>query len=398
MKICIITSLYHPFALGGRERYITTLVSELLKNNEIVVLTTKSLVEDEYKIESKEKIIELKPINVGSAYEMLTKPSTHMTFKKLLWHFFDLWNIATYLQIKNAINSEKPDLIFVNGIRGLSSSVFSAVNHSNLPQIYIIHDFELISRWSGLYRNGKNIEKFNFFEKTYINYMQKNTSKLNAVISPSKFLMDFHLKHGFFKNSKRFIVPNGVKLKNNPIVRDRISNEFLFIGQIEKHKGPQIAVKAFKKINDENLKLHVVGRGSYLDELKKISENDARIIFHGFVKNDELKNIFERCSYAIFPSLWYENYPLVIYEVMSEGIPVIASNIGGVPELVQEGYNGFLFPPGNVDSLTEIIKQVTNDNKTLNQLSRNSISTSQKFKLENQINIIQDIFDTMVKV
>jgi len=139
--------------------------------------------------------------------------------------------------------------------------------------------------------------------------------------------------------------------------------------------------------------LHVVGRGTYLDELKKLAANDDRIIFYGFVKDDDLKEISDRCSYCIFPSIWYENYPLVIYEMMRNGIPVIASNIGGIPELVQDGYNGFLFPPGDVDSLVETIEKVSIDQKILSSLSRNSISTSKKFKLENQIKTIQDIFD-----
>jgi len=391
MKICIITPLYHPSALGGRERYITMLVSELKKNYDVVVLTTKNLLEDENKEEFNEKIIEIYPKNVGSLYEMLTVPTTRMTFKKLLWHFFDIWNVTTYFEIKKALQSEKPDLVFINGIRGLSSSVFSAVKQCKLPHIYMIHDFELISRWSGLFRNGRIIEKFNFIERLYLDYMRKKTSNISTVISPSKFLMDFHLKFGFFKNSKQFVVPNGTIVKDDAKVRDGIAKDFLFLGQVVEHKGPQIAIKAIKKLQNKNVKLHIVGRGSYLDELKKLAANDDRIIIHGFVKDADLKEIFDKCSYAIFPSIWYENYPLVIYELMGNGIPVIASNIGGIPELVQDGYNGFLFPPGDVDSLAEIIKKITNDKNILLQLSRNSISTSRKFTLENQVNNIREI-------
>ena len=397
MKICIISPLYDPSSLGGRERYITTLVSELTKNYEVVVLTTKSFVNEKNKEKFKEKIIEINPKNIGTPYEMLTEPSTKITFKKLLWHLFDIWNTATYFQIKKAIIAEKPDLVFINGIRGLSSSVFSAINYSKIPAVYIMHDFELLSRWSGLYRNGKIIEKFNFFDKLYLNYMRKKTSKLSTVISPSKFLMDYHLQNKFFKNSKRFVVPNGTILKDDSKIREGSATEFLFLGQIVEHKGPQIAIEAIKKIKSRDVKLHVIGRGSYLDKLKKIIGHDDRIIIHGFVKDEDLPKIFDKCSYAIFPSIWYENYPLVIYEVMSKGIPVIASDIGGIPEMVQDNFNGFLFSPGNVNSLAEIITKVIGDKNILLPLSKNSISTSKKFNLEFQINSIREIIDKTVQ-
>ncbi len=397
MKICIISPLYDPSSLGGRERYIATLVSELTKNYEVVVLTTKSFVDEQNKEKFKEKIIELNPKNIGTPFEMLTEPSTEITFKKLLLHLFYIWNLAIYFQIKKALISEKPDLVFINGIRGISSSVFTAIEKLKLPHIYMMHDFELISRWSGLYRSGKIIKKFNFLDNLYLNYMRKKTSKLPTVISPSKFLMDYHLQNKFFKHSKQFVVPNGAILKDDSKIREGSAKEFLFLGQVVEHKGPQIAVEAIKKIKSQDIKLHVIGRGSYLAKLKKIAGDDNRIIIHGFVKDEDLLEIFDKCSYAIFPSIWYENYPLVIFEVMSKGIPVIASDIGGIPEMVQENFNGFLFPPGNVDSLTEIIRKVIDDKNILLPLSKNSISTSKKFKLEYQINSIREIFDKTIQ-
>ncbi len=393
MKICVITPLYHPTAIGGRERIITMLVSEFIKKYDVSVITTKSVEWEGYMKEPKVKIIEINPKNVGSPYEMLTDSATHMTFKKLLWHFFDIWNISSYFQIKKAIKSVNPDLIFINGIKGLSSSVFSAVKKSKLPQIYMIHDFELISRWSDLYRNGKVIKKFNFFEYLLLKIIRKKTSSLSAIISPSKFLMDFHLKYGFFKNSKQFIVPNGTILKDDAKVRDGAGGEFLFLGQVVEHKGPQIAVEAIKKVKDKKVKLHVVGKGAYLDELKKIAGNDDRIIFYGYLNEENLNEIFDRCSYLVLPSLWQEIFGLVAIEALSKGLPVIASNIGAIPEIIKDGQNGFLFPPGDVDYLAEIIKKVTNDEKILLPLSKNSISSARNFKFENQANIIQDILE-----
>jgi len=296
-----------------------------------------------------------------------------------------------YRQIKNILKEEKPDLVFINGIRGLSSAVFSAVTHMGMPHIYFIHDFELISRSSHLFRNGKIIRKFNFFDRIYLSFMRKITSNISAVISPSKYLMNYHLNHGFFKSCNRYVVPNGIPLKEY-VAKRGIGKEFIFLGQIVEHKGPQIAVKAFKNLRDADAKLHIVGKGPYLDKLREIAGNDQRIIFYGFVPENELEKFFKKCSYIIVPSLWNEIFGLVIIEGLTKGLPVIASNVGAIPELVTNGFNGFLFEPGDADSLYHIIKELVNDENILSKLSIEAINSSRRFSLETQVENTLDIF------
>jgi glycosyltransferase involved in cell wall biosynthesis len=315
--------------------------------------------------------------------------------KKSLWHLLDLWNPLAYKEIKNILNKEKPDLIHTNGIQGFSASLFTAIKHLQIPNIHTTHDYELISRWSSLFRNGKPISRFNLFDLMYIRYSRRLSSTIDAVISPSKFVMDLHVRLGFFGRSKKYIVPNGMKLENSIMTIDGNSgNEFLFIGQIVKHKGPQVAIEAFKKLKEKNVKLHIVGNGSYLETAKRISEGDERIIFHGFIENKkDLEKIIDRCSYVIFPSIWYEVFGLVIIEAMNRGLPVIASNIGAIPELIKDGYNGFLFEPGDVDSLHSIIENLVNLKKISCDLNKNAIDSSKNSSIEKHLKSILDIYN-----
>ena len=125
-----------------------------------------------------------------------------------------------------------------------------------------------------------------------------------------------------------------------------------------------------------------------------MAEGDKRIIFHGFVqKKEELDNIFSRCSYFIFPSVWYEIFGLVIIEAMNKGLPVIASNIGAIPELVNDGYNGYLFEAGNVESLHDIIEDSINENTEYFELSKNAYISSKKFLLEDHIKNILNVIN-----
>jgi len=395
MKICIISPLFDTF--GGAEKYIITLAKELVRNHDVYVITTfSSSNKSQYYHAFKIRIKEIRPKNFDTIYNMMKNKSRHtVTLKKMLWHFCDIWNYSSYIQIKKLLVEEKPDLVYINGIKGISSSAFSIVKKSRIPNIYMIHDFELVSRWSSLFRNGEIIKHFNVLDRLYLNYMRRATRGITTVISPSKFMMDFHVNLGFFEKSNRYIVPNGMRFNNKSNIKNNETN-FLFIGQIEEHKGPQIAVKAFKRLKNEKIKLHLVGKGNYLGELKKIIGNDERILLHGFVPDDKLEEIFERCSYVIFPSIWYENFPLVIFEAMNRGLPVIASNLGGLPELIKDGYNGFLFRPGDVACLQNIMEKISEDREMLSRFSRNAIESSKRFSLETQMESIMNIFSKTV--
>src|SRR2546427_2666728 len=397
MKICLLTPLFHPWNAGGAENYVNTLAQDLDKHHEVIVVTNKGpKAREQNKSNTNPRVIEINPINIDSLYSVIQKRSFIWTIKKSLWFILSMWNISTYVQIKRILDVEKPDLIHTNGLKGFSAFLFSFGKQLQVPQIHTVHDYELISPWVTLFRRGKPISRFNILDRIYMGFMRKISGNLDVVISPSQFVMDLHTKLGFFKNSKHIVVPHGMTLDCNAIPKQNATGEFLFVGRIIKEKGPQIAVKAFKKIKNKNVRLHIVGKGPYLESVKQIADGDQRIIFHGFVQNADLKQIFKRCSYLIFPSLWYETFGLVINELMNKGFPVIASNIGDIPELVIDGHNGFLFEPGDVDSLHHIMEDLINDNETLYKLSMNAIESSKKYALEEHTKSILEIYSSIL--
>ena len=397
MKICLISPLFEPWLVGGAERYVCMLAHKLSENHQVLVITTvgpKPRIEKQS--DNNPRIYEINPYNVSSLYDMIINDSSVVPIKKYLWHFFDLWNPSAYIKIKNILKKEKPDLIHTNGVKGLSSIIFSLFNELKIPHLHTIHDLELISRRFSLFKNGKPVTKFNFFDKIYIHLQRKLSSKINAVISPSKFMMDFYEKFGFFKNSEKFVIPNCIDFYPTISPKKYFTNDFLVLGSITEQKGFQIAINAFKKLSERNAKLHVVGEGPYLQTLTKISDGDKRIIFHGFIKNENLGDIFNKCSYIISPSLGYENFPYTIIEALSKGLPVIASNIGGIPELITHQHNGFLFEAGNVDSLHRILNTVVNEKQKFVKLGRNAIESSKKFSIEQQMKSTQNVYMNLI--
>ena len=393
MKICLITPFYDPWLLGGAEKYAKTLVEELSTIHEFVVITSKGPIprKQQNLSHSSYKIIEITPRNILTLYDV-TKKDLTLGFKKYLWHFFDLWNISAYIKIKNILKEEKPNLVHINGIMGFSPSVFSLLKDLQIPHVLTIHDLSLISRWSSLFRKGKPVSKLNLLDRMYVSYLRKLSANVVAVMSPSKFAMELYENLGYFKNSCKYVIPNGTLLNENTKPKEGPAREFLYVGRISEFKGPQIVVQAFKKISNKNIKLHIAGEGPYLETLRMMAKDDERIIFHGFAQGKVLDEIFTKCSYVIIPSLGYENSPLVVSQSMNKGLPVIGSNIGGIPELIKDGYDGFLFEPGNVDSLHHIIEILINDKEILAKLSTNAIQSSKKFSIESQMKSILDVY------
>ncbi len=222
--------------------------------------------------------------------------------------------------------------------------------------------------------------------------MRGISSHVTSVIAPSKFVMDSHVKMGFFKNSKRFVIPHGLSLKNDIKPREGVGKNFIILGRVHETKGAQIAILAFKQIKDKDVRLHIVGKGNYLDDLKRLVQGNERIILHGYLDIQMLNSLFESCSYGIVPSIWPETFGYTITEFMKEGLPVIASDLGAIPELIHDGHNGLLFPPGDVKSLQSIIEKLISDDKILNRMSKNAIESSRNFSLDKQLQMTKDAY------
>jgi glycosyltransferase involved in cell wall biosynthesis len=127
-------------------------------------------------------------------------------------------------------------------------------------------------------------------------------------------------------------------------------------------------------------KLTVVGEGPLMSRLKFMAEKDPRIQFLGYLSGNLIKEITRNARAVIVPSICYENAPLSILESFACGKPVIASRIGGIPEMIDDGVNGFLFEPGNEDDLREKLELILS--MTDKQISEMGKAARQKVERE----------------
>ena len=166
----------------------------------------------------------------------------------------------------------------------------------------------------------------------------------------------------------------------------------LYTGGLTKHKGVHILINAFKQLKQENVRLHVVGKGFDMDEMKKLAGGDLRIIFHGFVSNKDLSTLRDTANISVVPSIWYDIAHGVICESFNYGIPVIGSRIGGIPELIEDGYNGYLFEAGNEQELKNALDRLINNPQELKRLETGAFESRKKYDIEDHINHLETLF------
>ena len=118
-----------------------------------------------------------------------------------------------------------------------------------------------------------------------------------------------------------------------------------------------------------DIKLKIAGKGPLENIMTGLPDN---IEFVGFKSGDELKELIRRAKFSIYPSEWYENCPFSIIESISFGTPVIGANIGGIPELIDEGKTGLLFEAGNEQDLKNKITYLYNSPEILSEMISNT--------------------------
>ncbi len=201
-----------------------------------------------------------------------------------------------------------------------------------------------------------------------------------VVLSPSR-----HLKRRYEDEGYREIlhVPLGFygvdKVKNMPFDG---TLRIAYLGNIVPFKGAHVILREVMKLGKrERVEVHIHGRPVnelYYEEVKQYARQfpGGKVFLHGGYRSDrEMKDILSKVHLVVFPSLWEENYPLVVRETLLHGVPVIGSRLGGVPEAIEDGVNGFLFDPYREGELAEKIGIILDDPAVLDRITRGARET-----------------------
>lgn len=402
MKILEINKFH--YIKGGSERYVFSVSNALAEaGHELMHFSMKSP-ENEM---SKE-----------SDYFVDYMDMHKFSLKNIVKFFYNYEAVA---KLKKLIKDKNPDLAHLHNIaHQLTPAIIKVLKDAGIPVIMTLHDYKLICPNAKLYNKNGNCEKclggkyYNCFLNScmhesraksflgmleaYIYKYKKSYDLVDLFIAPSQYMKDVTVKFGIDEN-KIIVIRNFLNNSAELAESADTENYFLYFGRLSEEKGIFELIEAFDSSEFKNYKLKIVGDGPSVNDLRfKIKDLglEDKIDLLGYKSGDELKDLIQRAKAVVMPSLWAENMPYALLEACDMGKICIVSRVGGMPELIEDSQNGYLFEAGNKDELAKSMKKVLNmsenEKKTMGENAKKTANEINKQKhLEKLIDIFTNI-------
>lgn len=360
MKIGLVNNLYEPFNRGGAEDIVKILADYLSSQGHTVFII--STIPDNLKKPTvkKEKVGKLNIYRIGgynvASYYNLSKLGS---FWRYYWHIYDLLSFKSKVLFKEIVEKEEPDIMWLHNLKGIGFNISSIVKNNKAKYILTIHDVQYYDP-SGLLIYGNRLGfVYKLARSIYLKIVKKILSDPDLLISPSQWLLEFYRSKSLFINTKSIQLLNPLPVFNVKETQKIDKTKIVFVGQLNKHKGIDSLVKAINIFNGKEknkLYLDIYGKGP----LEKQIEENEYIELKGWTEFSYIPELLNHYDLVVIPSLCYENSPTTIRIAKQLCLPVLGSDLGGIPELLNLDKGDYLFKPNNIDSLIEELIRFNN--------------------------------------
>jgi len=293
-----------------------------------------------------------------------------------------MWSRAAQQGIARVVDEFQPDVVHCHNIyHQLSPSVLRPLAKRGVPVVLTLHDYKLACPTYQMLDHGRVCDacvggRFHraalqrckddslaasavaAFE-VWTHSVLKAYSPVKAFICPSHFMLDVMNRAGVYPERLRWI-PHFVTPSDEHTAPKR--NTFAFLGRLSYEKGVDTLIQAVA-LAGKDVSLEIAGAGPAEGDLEALARDIApgQVTFHGRLDRASAAALMTEVMAVVVPSRWNENQPMVVLEAMSCGRPVIASRIGGIPELIEDGKDGHLIPPDDPRCLAGVLKDLLAD-------------------------------------
>lgn len=407
MKILLVN--YRYFISGGPEKYMFNIKKLLEDNGHEVIPFSIHSDKNEHSDYSRYFVEPIGGRDVVYFDEVKKTP-------KSIWQMLSrsCYSIEVEKAIQREITDVRPDLVYIiHFVNKLSPSVIRGAKKMGVPVVLRLSDYFLLCpRFDFLCQKKicedcltkgysscikKRCVKGSFFA-SFVRVLSMKIHQLIRVyddvdmfITPSEFLKKKLVENGFPKE-KIVCIPTFTASKTE-VGQPQVGSYGLYFGRITEEKGVETVVKAYEKMPDRYVKIMGDDSTEEAVRLKQYvaDHNLKNIEFLGFKSGAELESIIKGAKFTLIPSIWYDNLPNTALESFQYSKPVIASDIGSLPELVVDGVNGYLFDPYSPDALAEKIQQLDDENvKILGAASRTRLE--EKFAPKTHYDALMNVF------
>ena len=381
LHILMLTEYFYPHARGGSEWSTYYLSQSLVKKGHKISILTPNYGTRNFEVKDK---LHIYRFNIIKKLQYITdEPTNPQTTASPFWHTNLFWFFQTLRAIFRIVKQENIDIIHIQGKYFLPAAIIVG-KITQKPVILTARDYQVICNLSFcLWKSKKScnlkdyfFKDFIFYKKTYMNnpslariFLQllfltraRWTTKIlhffaqrtQAVICTSNAPKQIYLANGIKATS----IYNTVQFPEKP-ARTKHKKQIIFAGRLTPGKGADLLIPTFMKLKINGYKLLIVGEGILKPDLEKqiqLARLDLSVRLLGGISHTQLLQLYRESSLSLTPSVWPENFGRAPLESIAQGTPVVTSNRGGLPEIVQNKYGLSVKPTAS--SLAQAINRV----------------------------------------
>ncbi len=365
MRIAILVSGFPPDRVGGMEIATYNIAKHLAHNGHSIHIITSS-----YPPHLNESEFTVHPVSMRGT--------------KIIGPFFDQRKI---LPIIKEIN---PDIIHAQGISTSGISGFTAyLIKKSLKIPYVV------------YGRGGDVYPFKV-EKILVKAILNNADSIIALTE--------HMKREMQKISAKniLVIPNGIDMARfndqSPDFSDSLNSKekkIIFVGNLRPEKGLNYLIEAVLHISkkDINIQLLVVGDGPQRESLEKmvtkLNIND-KVTFSGKTDTNRVPVYLKNSDVFVLPSL-HEGFPNVLLEAMASGLPVVASDVCGINEIIEDNKNGFLVKPQNSKEIAEKILLLLDNRYLRENICKENRKKASRYSWQRTVHMLENVYSSTLK-
>lgn len=402
MRILLVHTYYYPEIMGGAEYSVKVLAEALTeKGHNVAVLCTGDIDSNELIENVTVYRRKMKCIRRLKAYEKGGVVNYLHTLQ-------DIYNPANQPVVEDAIHSFRPDVIHTNCLYDISPVIWTVAHKMGIKIVHTLRDYMLICRYANL-RTKRNTEckridlccalrrGLNRFASKYV----------DIITAPSMAVLANHRKAGFFLEGNSKIIVNATQYdaeRVNQTLNMRMNHTamrpftFVYLGALVESKGVLWLLNSFGNLKERDARLIFAGKGPLENKICEKADSDDRIQFVGFLNEKDVSYLLQKSDVLICPSIWEEPFGRVIIDAYKNAMPVITSDCGAFPEIVENGKSGLIVPVANIQALCNAMHTMMLSSQCYKDMCRSAVMRLKRFSVDQQVKDFIQTYEDLLRI
>lgn len=398
MRILSVSAFFPPYVIGGAELCAHSLTHWFAANGHDAAVLTSAPMPEHQSWATPQDGYTLYRVGTPHIYPVF-EASHAPGWKKPIWHAQDHFDPRNEAMFDRVIEDFRPDFIHIHWISGLGYNGLKAIGRHDIPTAITLHDLAYACLRTTMFRGSDECitqcASCRLATRAKMGFLH-DVPRL-GFISPSRATLDtvsallpigeyprFHILNPNFYPAPR--------IAHAPTDTVRM----LFVGRLEKTKGINFLLELLDQLAaDHDFHLTVLGKGPEDAALRTAYGDRKWLSMQGHVPQQMVSDVMAESDLLVVPSLWAENSPGVVFQALSNALPVMGSDKGGLPELIEPGVNGMLVPPGDAELWRDAIVDVLTHPEQLAALRARAATQTDRYDYNMLARQMLDAFATI---